>query len=268
MVRKTDTRNNIKVVTVNDFLAARGLESMPLNSRKLLYLAISQCRKNDQKFFEYKITIKDFAELIGVNDTNIYQNAKKITGDALSVILEYDDGNGGGYEQYTVFSKCHYKPGVGIIFKLNPDMTDFLLNLKKDFAQPLLADFVRMKSTYSMAIWHLMQREMHSTKPGIAEKIEFDLTVSELREVAGTKEHFKQIGQFKEKVLDKAIREIKDNCGVIISYENTKKGRIIVGFHFTATARIHLSPDEIPQSLINQIEEGKKRIAAAQAARA
>lgn len=267
MEKKADTRSAIKVVTTNDFIMAHGLESISLNSRKLLYLAIAQCRKTDKEFFEYKITIKDFADLIGIKDTNLYQNAGKITRGLLSVTLECGDGK--DYDQYTLFSKCSYRRGAGIIvFKLNPDMTDFLLNVKKDFTQPLLADFVRMKSPYSMAIWHLMQREMHSTKPGIVDELEFELTVDELRAVTGTQKKFKQIGQFKEKVLDKALREIDDNCGIVIGYKNLKKGRTITGFHFWAQTWNRLDPNDIPQSLINQIEEGKKRIAAAQAARA
>lgn len=57
---------------------------------------------------------------------------------------------------------CEYEHTGVLKFQLNRDMTDFLLELKGDFTQPLLEDFLKMKSHYSMAIWHLMQREMMS----------------------------------------------------------------------------------------------------------
>ena len=260
MPHKTDTRTTVKVVTANDFITAHGLDKLPLNSRKLLYLAISQCRKTDTDFFEYSISIRDFAELTGIKDTNLYSHAKTITRDLMTTTIECTLGDR-EYEQYSLFSKCSYKAGDGIItFKLNPDMTDFLLNVKKDFTQPLLADFVRMNSPYSMAVWHLMQREMHSRKPGVTQAIEFDLMLAELRSVTGTENKLKQIGQFKERVLDKAIREIRDNCGVVVTYTNIKKSRTVIGFHFRAVSEYHVSEQDIPYSLRQHVAEVRQRL--------
>jgi plasmid replication initiation protein len=264
MALPVDKRVSIKVVSANDFITAKELSALPLNSRKLLYLAISQCKKSDKEFYEYAISAKDFAEMMGIDESNIYRDGRKITGRLMGLSLDCDL-YGQGYEQYGLFSKCTYKKKDGIIrFKLNPDMTNFFLNLKKDFSQPLLEDFVHMNSPYSMAIWHLMQREMHSKKPSITQTLEFDLTLAELRSVTGTESKLRQIGQFKERVLDKAIREIRDNCGVVVTYTNIKDSRTIVGFHFTAIQEHHVDEATIPEHIKRQVEEGKRRIAAEQ----
>lgn len=264
MALPVDKRVSIKVVSANDFITAKELSALPLNSRKLLYLAISQCKKSDKEFYEYAISAKDFAEMMGIDESNIYRDGRKITGRLMGLSLDCDL-YGQGYEQYGLFSKCTYKKKDGIIrFKLNPDMTNFFLNLKKDFSQPLLEDFVHMNSPYSMAIWHLMQREMHSKKPSITQTIEFDLALAELRSVTGTESKLRQIGQFKERVLDKAIREIRDNCGVVVTYTNIKDSRTIVGFHFTAIQEHHIDEATIPEHIKRQVEEGKRRIAAEQ----
>lgn len=264
MALPVDKRVSIKVVSANDFITAKELSALPLNSRKLLYLAISQCKKSDKEFYEYAISAKDFAEMMGIDESNIYRDGRKITGRLMGLSLDCDL-YGQGYEQYGLFSKCTYKKKDGIIrFKLNPDMTNFFLNLKKDFSQPLLEDFVHMNSPYSMAIWHLMQREMHSKKPSITQTIEFDLTLAELRSVTGTESKLRQIGQFKERVLDKAIREIRDNCGVVVTYTNIKDSRTIVGFHFTAIQEHHIDEATIPEHIKRQVEEGRRRIAAEQ----
>jgi plasmid replication initiation protein len=105
-----------------------------------------------------------------------------------------------------------------------------------------------------MAIWHLMQREMHSRKPGITDTIEFELTLEELRQVTGTKDKLKQISEFKKRVLDKAIREIKENCGIIIKYTNLKIGRTVIGFHFSAVNSFHICEDKIPQKVKDKCE--------------
>lgn len=62
--KNTDTRKTVRTVTSNDFITAMGIDEMTLKARKLLYIAISQCKKNDQEFFEYQINAKDFAKLI------------------------------------------------------------------------------------------------------------------------------------------------------------------------------------------------------------
>lgn len=260
MPRKTDTRSTVKVVTDNSFITAHGMDKMSLNARKLLYLAISQCRKTDTDFYEYSISIRDFADLTGIQENNLYSHAKGITKDLMSTTIECALGSM-DYDQYSLFSKCSYRAGEGTItFKLNPDMTNFLLNVKKDFTQPLLADFVKMNSPYSMAVWHLMQREMHSKKPGVTQALEFDLTLAELRSVTGTENKLKQIGQFKDRVLDKAIREIRDNCGVVVTYTNIKKSRTVIGFHFSAISEYHVNEQDIPYSLRQHVAEVRQRL--------
>lgn len=260
MSKRVDTRSTVKVVTANDFITAKGLENLPLNSRKLLYLAISQCKKTDHEFFEYEMTVKEFASIMGIDESNIYKYAKDITGNLVTLAIECTLGEK-DYDQYSLFSKCSYRSGEGVIrFKLNQDMTDFLLNLKKDFTQPLLEDFLRMKSPYSMAIWHLMQREMKSKKPGIINKIEFDLDLKELREITGTQKKLKQIGQFKERCFDKALKEIEANCGVKVEYENIKNGRTIIGFHCTAVSENYTDECEIDQSVKDHARMGVLRI--------
>ena len=43
-LKKIDTRDSIKTVTSNDFITAKGLEKLSLKARKMLYIAISQCK--------------------------------------------------------------------------------------------------------------------------------------------------------------------------------------------------------------------------------
>lgn len=260
MQREINKNVNIRVVSINDFVTAPELSLLPLNSRKLLYLAISQCKKSDKEFFEYTISVKEFAEMMGIDESNVYREANNITRRLLGIVMECNL-HGDGYDQYTLFSKCTYRKKEGNIkFKLNTDMTEFLLGLNKNFTQPLLDDFVHMNSPYSMAIWHLMQREMHSKKPGITQSIEFDLSLEELRQVTGTEHKLKQIGQFKERVLDKAIREIKDNCAVVVTYVNIKKGRKIVGFHFTARQEYYINPAAVSPETMQRVADHKRRM--------
>lgn len=232
--RELNTKESVKVVTSNSFITACGLEDLSLKGRKLLYLAISQCKKTDTEFFEYSISVKSFAEMMDIDASNIYIEMDKTTDELMRTFIKYRDDK--SVHKYSLFSLCQYNDAT-IRFKLNPDMTEFLLELKGNFSQPLLAEFVRMRSPYSMAIWHLMQREMKSQKPYADHIIEFDLSLDELREVTGTDKKLEKISNFKNRVLDKALREIDENCNVVIKYENVKQGRKVIGFHFIAKSK-------------------------------
>lgn len=258
-VKKTDTRDNVRVVTSNYFITTDGLSDLSIKARKLLLLAIAQCKMCDNEFYCYQISIKDFAEFIGVDTTGLYRTIDKITDELVvtKVTIKFEKR----VEKYPLFVRCAYEKNKYIEFLLNPYLADTLLSLKQDFSKPLLKDFMQMKSLYSLQIWHLMQREMKSKKPNLTSTIEFDLTLDELRKVTGTqnKAVYNAIGNFKNKVLDKALREIEENCCVKISYENIKQGRTIVGFHFTAINTLHIDISEIPEYKVAQIEDFNKR---------
>lgn len=48
--RDINTEKCIKVVTTNDFITSCGLDKISLKARKLLYIAIAQCKLSDNKF--------------------------------------------------------------------------------------------------------------------------------------------------------------------------------------------------------------------------
>lgn len=258
--KQTRQDEKVRIVTSNTFITAYGIEKLSLKARKLLYLAISQCRKNDRKFYEFSITVKEFSKLIGINPTHVYQEVRKICTELTMICINTEPETSRNFCLYTVFSYCQYRDGVGIVFKLNSDMMDFLLKLRRDFSQPLLNDFVKMRSPYSMAIWHLMQEKMGSEKPNLTEKKEFELTVAKLRQITGAEDKLKQIGQFKERILDKAIREIKENCAVKITYTDIKTGRTITAFHFKAVNQYHIDKNRIKPETMAKVANHKRKI--------
>ena len=74
----------------------------------------------------------------------------------------------------------------------------------------------------------------------------FDISLAELRKVTGCENKLKQVGEFKKRVLDKAIREIFECAGVKITYQNIKVGRVVEGFRFFAEGIGHIDLNRIP----------------------
>lgn len=234
MKKEVDKRESLRVVTANEFILAEGIADLSLNARKMLYLALAQCRKSDPEFYEYSISPVELADIWGISRQWVYQQADAITDELMRLVIKVCEKTGKRFKKRHVFFTCDYDDDSRLTFKLHKEMTDLLLGVDKDFSKPLLWDFMRMRSPYSMAVWHLMQKEMNSAKPMMTRPIEFDLTLDELRQATNTQDKFERLSQFKERVLDKAIREIRENCLVNIHYSYIKKGRAVTGFRFVA----------------------------------
>ena len=59
-----------------------------------------------------------------------------------------------------------------------------------------------------------------------------ELDIDTIRIATGTEDKYRQMGHFKEKVIDKAVEEINEKTGYEISYEPLKISRKMVGFKF------------------------------------
>ncbi len=233
-IKKVDTRDSLRVVTSNDLIDASDLIQLSGNARKMFYLAVSQCRKDDKEFYEYEVTPMELANIWGVSVQEIYQIAEPMTKELMKVVLTIYEGKK-AFKHRHVFDKCDYDEKK-IKFRLHTDMTDHLLGLKSNFSKPFVWEFMKMRSPFSMAIWHLMQKEMKSYMPMAQQVLEYDLTLNELRKVTGCEDKFAGLSEFKRFVLDKALEEIREKCLVRITYTNIKVGRTVTGFRFRAVS--------------------------------
>lgn len=260
MKKEIDTKENVRTVTSNQFITACGLEGISLKARKLLYIAVSQCQKKDTEFYEYEITVQEFAELMGIATTHVYQEADALTDELMRGFIKIQENGDRSWRKYQLFDMCEYTSSGSIHFEISKQMTDFFLNLTGNFSQPLLHDFLKMRSPYSMAVWHLMQMKMKSKKPGITKTMGFDISLAELRKVTGCEDKLKQVGEFKKRVLDKAIREIFECAGVKITYQNIKVGRVVEGFRFFAEGIGHIDLNRIPLAEQERIKINAARL--------
>lgn len=252
--RDLNTKDEIKVVTDNKLITAVGLSKLSLKARKLLYLIMAQCRQTDEEFYIYEIKPTALSEKLGVDRSHVYALADELTGELMDRHIAVKQPDAKRFKKYAMFSMCEYDDDHILRFKLNPDMTDFLLGLKKSFTQTVLADYLKMRSVYSMAIWHLMQREMNGRKPG-TDRVSFYLSLEELRIVTGTENKFKQMSQFKQFVLGKAIQDIKKCCGLEVTYEHQRKGKAITGFFFTVRGPLDLTAYQPSKEAMERIRQ-------------
>ena len=232
-----DARNY--VVQANNLIG--GKQALKLNSAKLIRSAIMQVVREDEELKPYIITIKDLSELLGVPASNIYRDVDEITDDIIKnpvYIREERNGKTIDFIKIPWVTRCEYKSDVGIALKLNEELKPFLINLKEHYTQYTLQEVLAMKSVYGIRIFEVLQSKIMSRvlpKDGIA----VILSVQEIRECCDCEDKYPAFGNFRDKVIDKAVKEINRVTMFKVVYSYIKKARSVVEIKFDINMRYH-----------------------------
>ena len=232
-----DARNY--VVQANNLIG--GKQALKLNSAKLIRSAIMQVVREDEELKPYIITIKDLSKLLGVPASNIYRDVDEITDDIIKnpvYIREERNGKTIDFIKIPWVTRCEYKSDVGIALKLNEELKPFLINLKEHYTQYTLQEVLAMKSVYGIRIFEVLQSKIMSRvlpKDGIV----VILSVQEIRECCDCEDKYPAFGNFRDKVIDKAVKEINRVTMFKVVYSYIKKARSVVEIKFDINMRYH-----------------------------
>ncbi len=232
-----DARNY--VVQANNLIG--GKQALKLNSAKLIRSAIMQVVREDEELKPYIITIKDLSELLGVPASNIYRDVDEITDDIIKnpvYIREEKNGKTIDFIKIPWVTRCEYKSDVGIALKLNEELKPFLINLKEHYTQYTLQEVLAMKSVYGIRIFEMLQSKIMSRvlpKNGIVVL----MSVQEIRECCDCDDKYPAFGNFRDKVIDKAVKEINRVTMFKVVYSYIKKARSVVEIKFDINMRYH-----------------------------
>ena len=225
-----DTRNY--VVQANALIG--GKQALKLNSAKLIRSAIMQVVWEDEELKPYIITVKELSELLNVPASNIYRDIEDMTDDIISnpvYVREMKNGKTLRFIKIPWVSRCEYESDVGVAIKLNEELKPFLINLKEHYTQYTLQEILAMKSIYAIRIFEILQSKIISSsipKNGI----HIILTVQELRECCDCEDKYPAFGNFKNKVIDKAVNEINRVTYYDLAFSYKKNGRSVVAVDF------------------------------------
>lgn len=127
-----------------------------------------------------------------------------------------------------LFQFIEYKKGEAYIsYKLNDCLTEYLLDLKRDFTQLKFSDIQQMKSAYSIRIYNMLVCELKQNR----QSLKMNLAVLQnILEVPKTLQEYKH---FNQKVLAQAQKDInaKSNL-VLLDIKTFKTGRKITDLEF------------------------------------
>lgn len=238
-----DKNTNNFVVQSNNLI--KGRQDLTLNEAKLLRIVIMQIAAQDAEFKPYKISLADFAELIGNEDcSNMYKRAKSFT-DSLQTKKVQIRSEDGSWISIVWVPTCKYNAKTKCMeIRLNDDLKPYLINLIETgfYTQYALDNIRSLRSVYALRIYELLMEQIKQhvlPKAGVTR----DLYIQDIRDACmlykqdakgnyTSEPKYIRVSQLKEKVIDIACREITENTPYVVSYKDIKEGRQVAGFRF------------------------------------
>ena len=218
------------VVQSNDLIFS---EQKPLSEKafKLTRLAIMQIKPDDNEFKPFTITLQEFANMLGIDSSNLYKIADDLTTEIQEAFVK--DPLTGSYIKVGWTSLCSYVAGTGIILQLNDKLKPYLLNVKEKYTKYTAMEIVRLGSSYTGRPYEFIQGKIiEDNDSSIGKKHHVVVSVSKLRELTGTTSTYQKFAHFKDRVLNTIVKDINEYTSSRISYTCIKTGRVTTHIDF------------------------------------
>ena len=217
-------KSNYLVAQSNDLIEARHNNPLTVREQKIILAMVSEIQPDDEDFKEYRISLKNFNEMLGLKGKTKYSEIKEIVKSLMGKTIEIPRKNKGWLLANWV-SSAEYIDGEGVIeLTFPPKLKPYLLQLK-EYTSYRLSNILALNSTYSIRLYELMK------------KWEFlgawEYPLEELRGKLGVEEGtYPKYSNFKIRVLSRAVEEVNEKTDFHIRMQEIKKGRSVERIKF------------------------------------
>ncbi len=225
-------KESYNVVMLNEII--KGKQSMTLQEAKLLRLLITQVVKEDKDFKTYIVSIKDLANYLNVPDSNLYRDIRNICTMLMTRIVKLATDNPKNPWKVIQWLQLAEYDGQGKVkLMLSNQMAPYVLGLNAWFTKYPIKEVFYMSSFYAIRIYELLNMEKNIIQQYEKKEVcEIIFNINYLRQILDCENKFKQISQFKQKILNIAVKEINKCTNIQIAYECIKTSRTITDIKF------------------------------------
>lgn len=223
------------------------IQNLSMVEIRIMQLAFIDARETGKGLSVDKpltIRAERYAEAFGIDKNNAYAIIKEAEDTLFKRQFRYLDGDGNVVKSRWVHEVRYLEKQGKIELCLTRSVINGIMGIDgavEYFTKYLLSNTVNFKSVYSVRLYELLAQWKNS-KTGKTNLFE----LQEFRGQLGVAEHeYKLMHNFKSRVLDLAVKEINEHSDLEVSYEQKKKGRVIVGFVFNVKVKKQAKAREI-----------------------
>ena len=188
-----------------------------MEAQKILYTTIAMIGQDDKNFFGYTFKVSDLQKFFGSKSKRFYERVKKAIIELMQCVVVVVSEDGEKIEPYHVVKKATYDHGE-LYIKLDEEIADFFLQLKKNFTKVPLNYFLELGSPKSMRVlnlvmsrWNIATGYMSANKK-ISFKYSFDISVNTIRHMFfyGVKNSTADFKNIKTRLLIPTVNELNE----------------------------------------------------------
>ena len=113
--------------------------------------------------------------------------------------------------------------GKRVVIFFNPQILPYLSNLKANFTQYLQSDISDVSGAYTIRFYELICQYRTIGKR--------EVSIQDLRFILNIGDKYPLFYDFKKRVIEPAIKEINEKTPMQISYEQKKRGKLLLESH-------------------------------------
>ena len=237
------------VVKANE-MVRKARYQLSLQELKVMQYCFSKIKPTDTKDTEYIFSVKDFCMVCGIEyqSGKNYDDVKRVLKGLRdkSMWIMQDDGS-----ESTVgwLGKVNINKGSGKVkVKFDEDMSKYINGLLNNYTQFTFLNILPMKSAYSVRMYEMLKSYAFTGN--------HKFKTEELKRLLMC-EHYDKFGNFRQKVLEPATKEINKYTDIKISWEPVKSGVTIteVIFHIAEKSPIEkaMATDDAYEEIEGQL---------------
>ncbi|MBF0554397.1 MAG: replication initiation protein [Nitrospirae bacterium] len=231
---------------------------LSLNEQKVILTMVSQIQPDDEDFKSYVVSIPEFVNLLGVQDSDKYSVIGKIARDLRHKDLRIYKPETDSYLETGWLSSSEYYRGKGYVeLCFDPKLKPYLLGLKGKFTAYQLQNVIQLKSTYSIRIYELLKQYQ---KLGSRE-----FKIIDLKGILGIQEgEYKVYNNFKQRVILPAQSELSEKTDLSFEFTEKKIGRAVtaIKFHIFTKQRVDEPSIDAEYTIQDEFDEAIGKMSA------
>lgn len=245
-----------KLVKKHNELVRSKINISSKTASRILACLVACIRHDDTRFKEsYSVPIKDYLspDEVGGKGGKQYKLVKEACKELIGVTVEKewpdpDEPDGDPIFLVMPFlTSIKYRKG-NVEAKFNPEMSEFLLQLRGFFTEINLIEYLTLPSLYSQRLFEILK-----SWAGLPEVV---LSVAELHRLLDTPTSFRSdFRQFRIYVIEKAHKDIHTKTTLCFEWEPVKAGRSVEAIRFIFSPR----RQAIAEAETKKIKEAKSR---------
>lgn len=223
--------NDIKFRQSNNFIESRFSDFTLLELKAFEYLA-SQTKKADIKYVNNKmdkiidVKLIDLAKMLNMQSEHMYNEISNIVDNLFNKKAGFKFLNEHGkivHRSSRFVNNIDYCEGV-FTFRINYEVLDYFVNIKKEYTDINLKYIAALNSTYAIKLYKLLKQYQKIKKRCF--------TLKDLKDQLGIIDTYKKYSHLKEKVIELAVNKINEGTDLQIEFFEIKVGRAIDSIEF------------------------------------